>query len=766
MPRTLPQLARLAQRAWLQNAGPHSEGDAPRWIVPNSVPMRCDEHSDRRRVRSPLGSPVTGVRRSMRRARHFEIAKIGAKIAGANIASPNPIPMVSCLAPVPSAPSLPSLDLTRVLAERFQLQTFHAWQREAIDAILADGGQVLLIAPTGGGKSLCYQLPAVVLPGTTVVISPLIALMQDQVRSLTVRGIAATFLASTLDSDERRRRLAGLRRGEFKIVYIAPERLAFDGFSDLLDSIDMSLLAVDEAHCISQWGHDFRPDYLRIGTLIDRLRPRRILACTATATPETQREIRARLKLDGPGTKVILRGFARPNLELSVREVGGPRDALQGTHLALTRALAGRSDLALPKGKAKAKDKRPAEGAAIVYSATRRGSENLAQGLVDLGWKARAYHAGLGADVRTDVQKAFAERTLAVVVATNAFGMGIDRPDVRAVVHAQPPASIEGYYQEVGRAGRDGAAAIGLLMLAPGDVTLRRRLCELGSDGGPASNEQVQRVWSLFRSLLRYVDAATCRHDFILRYFGDEAESLGGCGRCDVCRDLASALQEDPAAVAEESKVMRQALAGVARARGRGGIQAIAEMLRGKSTDRVVRFGFDGLSTYGLMAQRSQEDVMRLLRAALAAGWIDLSGGDFPTPVLTVIGAKVMREEEPMRIRLPRPPRRASEGGPIAVVRRRGAKGRALASREAEERASAISGLDTALFEALRVYRATIASESGVAPFIVAHDRTLAAIAARRPLNPQELEEVPGMGPAKIARYGEGFLAVVRRATS
>jgi len=670
-------------------------------------------------------------------------------------------PMLSCLAPVLPASDVNQLDLTRVLAERFQLETFHPWQREAIESILADTGQVLLIAPTGGGKSLCYQLPAVVLAGTTVVISPLIALMQDQVRSLLARGIPATFLASTLDADERRKRLSGLRRGEFKIVYVAPERLAFEGFSDLLDTIELSLLAVDEAHCIAQWGHDFRPDYLRIGALIDRLRPRRVLACTATATPDTQREILARLRLDGPSTKVILRGFARPNLELAVREVGGPRDALQGTHHALTRALARAESVA--SGKGKAKPARTLQGAAIVYAATRRGSENLAKGLVDLGWKARAYHAGLGADVRTDVQKAFAERTLSVVVATNAFGMGIDRPDVRAVIHAQPPASIEGYYQEVGRAGRDGAAASGLLMLAPGDVTLRRRLCELGSDGGPAPAEQVSRAWALFRALLRYVDAATCRHDFILRYFGDEAESLGGCGRCDVCRDVERALENDPAALARESTVLRQALAGVARARGRGGIQAIAEMLRGKSTDRVSRFGFDGLSTFGLMPERSQEDVLRLLRASLAAGWIDLTGGEFPTPVLTASGGRVMRAEEAVRIRLPRPPRDTSLP-PLGRKKRREKTG-AASLGDNEQRASAIAGLDGALFEALRVHRATIASESGVPPFIVAHDRTLAAIAARRPANAEELEQVPGMGPAKIARYGEGFLAVVRRAT-
>ena len=669
--------------------------------------------------------------------------------------------MLSCLAPLLSASDVTQLDLTRVLAERFQLETFHAWQREAIDSILADAGQVLLIAPTGGGKSLCYQLPAVVLPGTTVVISPLIALMQDQVRSLLARGIPATFLASTLDAEERRKRLAGLRRGEFKIVYAAPERLALEGFSELLDSIELSLLAVDEAHCIAQWGHDFRPDYLRIGALIDRLRPRRVLACTATATPDTQREILARLRLDGPSTKVILRGFARPNLELAVREVGGPRDALQATHLALKRALTAPP----PPGKVRGKPPRASEGAAIVYAATRRGSENMARGLVELGWKARAYHAGLGADVRTDVQKAFAERTLSVVVATNAFGMGIDRPDVRAVVHAQPPASIEGYYQEVGRAGRDGAAAVGLLMLAPGDVTLRRRLCELGSDGGPAPAEQVNRAWALFRALLRYVDASTCRHDFILRYFGDEAESLGGCGRCDVCRDVARALEDDPGALAQESTMLRQALAGVARARGRGGIQAIAEMLRGKATDRVMRFGFDGLSTFALMRERSQEEVLRLLRAALAAGWVDLTGGEFPIPVLTASGGRVMRAEEPVRIRLPRPPRDGGASEALPGRKKRREKIDSTSLRDNEQRANAIAGLDGALFEALRVHRATIASESGVPPFIVAHDRTLAAIAARRPTSSEELEQVPGMGPVKIARYGEGFLAVVRRAT-
>ena len=417
-----------------------------------------------------------------------------------------------------------------------------------MEALLEGSGQVLLIAPTGGGKSLCYQLPAVVLPGTTVVVSPLIALMEDQVRGLAARGIPATFLASTLDADERKRRLRGIRSGEFKIVYAAPERLAFEGFSELIGDIELSLLAIDEAHCIVQWGHDFRPDYLRLGTLIDRLRPKRIIACTATATPESQREILVRLRLESPRTKVILRGFARPNLELAVAEVDGAKDVVARTHEVLTQALAP-SPTPGTGASAVRSSGRPLghlRGGAIVYTATRRAAENIARDLSLLGWGARAYHAGLSSQERSRVQGAFSDKSVAIVAATNAFGMGIDRDDVRAVVHAQPPSSIEAYYQEVGRGGRDGAPAVGLLMLAPGDIPLRRRLCELGGDGSAASNEQVLRAWALFRELLRYVDAATCRHDFILRYFGDEAESLGGCGRCDVCRANARSVRDDP----------------------------------------------------------------------------------------------------------------------------------------------------------------------------------------------------------------------------
>ncbi len=359
--------------------------------------------------------------------------------------------------------------LLDVARSRFGIASLHGFQREAVTALLADEGRVLVVAPTGGGKSLCYQLPAVLLEGTALVLSPLISLMEDQVRALSARGVPATFLASTLTREENGRRLAAVRRGAHRIVYVAPERLASEGFLEALASIRLSLVAVDEAHCIVQWGHDFRPEYLRIGAALARLRPARMIACTATATPDARAEITRCLGWEEGGSRLLLRGFARPNLHLAVRGVHGPREAEEEMAAALAEAL---------------RDPLDPEGGAIVYTATRRGAERLAGKLREQGWDAGAYHAGLDPELRARVSAAFAERALPVVVATNAFGMGIDRPDVRLVVHAQLPSSIEGYYQEVGRAGRDGEPARGLLLVAGADVVLRRRLCALG-EGAP-----------------------------------------------------------------------------------------------------------------------------------------------------------------------------------------------------------------------------------------------------------------------------------------
>ncbi len=328
---------------------------------------------------------------------------------------------------------------------RLGYSAFRPGQREAIETLLA-AGRLLLVAPTGGGKSLSYQLPATILTGTTLVVSPLVALMADQVGALEARGVRATYLAATLEAAEMRRRMAGLARRAFALVYVAPERLVFPGFRGLIREIDCPLVAIDEAHCISEWGHDFRPEYLEIGALLADLPHARVLACTATATPIVRDEILARLGLP-PDTPQIVRGFARPNLALRAAEVGGRRERERLVDGALAEALGG---------------PRRGRGTALVYAPTRKQAEDESARLAARAWRARAYHAGLAPKTREAAQRHFAGGDLDIVVATNAFGMGIDRPDVRAVIHLGPPGSVEAYYQEVGRAGRDGAPALGL----------------------------------------------------------------------------------------------------------------------------------------------------------------------------------------------------------------------------------------------------------------------------------------------------------------
>ena len=350
----------------------------------------------------------------------------------------------------------------------FGLAAFRPGQREAIGMLL-EGGRVLLVAPTGGGKSLTYQLPAALLPGTTVVVSPLIALMHDQVAALERCGVPATYLAGTLPADEVRRRLATVAAGRCKLVYVAPERLASDRLRSVLARLDCPLVAIDEAHCISSWGHDFRPDYLQLGELVQLLPRARVLACTATATPVVRDEIIERLGLPAD-TPQLIHGFARPNLALRVIEVmtGRERERHIDEVLAETLGEPGRHG-----------------GTAIVYAPTRRTTEEEANRLDGQQWRTAAYHAGMDGNRRERVQRAFMAGELDVVVATNAFGMGIDRADVRCVAHLAPPGSLEAYYQEAGRAGRDGDPAVCLLIVSPGDMALRRHLVERNGDGQP-----------------------------------------------------------------------------------------------------------------------------------------------------------------------------------------------------------------------------------------------------------------------------------------
>jgi ATP-dependent DNA helicase RecQ len=609
-------------------------------------------------------------------------------------------------------------------------------QREAIETLL-DHGRLLLVAPTGGGKSLTYQLPARVLPGTTLVISPLVSLMHDQVAALAARGVAATFLAATLDARELRRRMAQVARGAFKLVYVAPERLTTAGFRDVLARLDCPLVAVDEAHCISEWGHDFRPEYLQIGALLGELKPARVLACTATATPVVRDEIVARLGMP-PDTPQIVRGFARPNLALRAMEVAGTRERYRAVDMALAEALG---------------TPRAARGRAIVYAATRKAAEAEAERLAGRGWRADAYHAGLDGATRDRVQREFAAGRLDIVVATNAFGMGIDRPDVRAVVHLSPPGSIEAYYQEVGRAGRDGQDAIGLMLLAANDLPLRRALLERGSgdDAAPPDPAVLEHKWGLFLELIRWADGGSCRHDAILRYFGDEAETLAGCGRCDVCRALASGNgAHDPEAA---TLIVRKALSGVARVHGRFGLGMAVKLVRGAADERLERSGLTQVPTFGNLREHDDEWVLRLMRRCVAAGWVSFSGGDRPVVLLTDEGRAVMKGMRPARILLPADTR---PGATRDAPRPK----RSAAAIDADEMDAAAQ----AVFDALRRHRLGLAREAGVAPFVIASDRTLRDLARLRPRTVEELTQAHGIGRTKAERYGDGLLRVIREA--
>jgi ATP-dependent DNA helicase RecQ len=637
-----------------------------------------------------------------------------------------------------SAPAPPPAALEAALA-RLGYDAFRPGQREAVETLLATG-RLLLVAPTGGGKSLVYQLPACLLPGTTLVISPLIALMHDQVAALAARGVAATYLAGTLEAAELRRRMAEAAAGAFSLVYVAPERLATPAFRSLLKDLACPLVAVDEAHCISEWGHDFRPEYHQIGGVLAELPKARVLACTATATPIVRDEILEKLGLPAD-TPQLVRGFARPNLSLRALDVSGDAERRRAVDAALAEAL-GAPGL-------------PQPGAAIVYAPTRRGAEQEGARLAAAGWRAVVYHAGLAAAERESAQTAFLAGDANVVVATNAFGMGIDRADVRAVLHLAPPASLEAYYQEVGRAGRDGADALGLLCLAPGDVPLRRRLLELPSEGQAPDPETVRHKWSLFLELLRWAEGGSCRHDAILRYFGDEEETLAGCGRCDVCRQLAEAGEEaDPE---ETTLLVRKALSAVARVSGRFGLGAAVSLLRGVEDPRLVRAGLHETRTFGILREKSDEWLLRLLRRCVTPGWIDFAGDERPVVVLTAEGAAVMRGEKPTRLLLPPATRPRVAGAPAAA----GAKRRVAAIDE-----DVLDDAGRALFESLRAWRLARARAESVPPYVVASDRTLRDVARLRPRDRDELERAHGIGPAKAERYGTELLAVVREASA
>jgi ATP-dependent DNA helicase RecQ len=623
-----------------------------------------------------------------------------------------------------------------VALRRLGYDGFRSGQRRAVETLL-EHRRLLFVAPTGGGKSLVYQLPACLLTGTTLVVSPLIALMNDQVMALERRGIPATFLASTLPHEENSRRMSLLARGSYKLVYVAPERLAFSGFQALMSDLNCPLVAIDEAHCISEWGHDFRPEYLQIDRLLARLPRARVLACTATATPIVRDEILSRLRLPAD-TPQLIHGFERPNLILGAREVQSQNETRRHTDSLLRQTL-GEPDRHSPSRAA-----RP--GTAIVYGPTRKSCEAEAERLRQDGWNADAYHAGLPAEQRERVQIAFSRGELRVVVATNAFGMGVDRSDVRAVIHLAPPGSIEAYYQEVGRAGRDGEPAHGLLLSSAKDIALRRRLLESDSDGRAADPTLVEHKWNMFLELLRWAEGGSCRHTAILRYFGTESPPEA-CGRCDVCTEI----EEDTTGADQVTLIVRKALSAVARVHGKLGLTMAAKLLHGDSDAKLERMGLQQVTTFGILKDKPSAWLVSLLRRCVTAGWVAFSGGDRPVLFLTPEGQQVMRGTRSARLRLPPEKTRSLARGDDRKRSRSGTPAAAGPLAEGDE----------SLFQALRAHRLGLAREAGVAPYVIASDRSLRDLAAQRPRDLGQLLDVYGFGQTRAERYGAGFLALI-----
>ena len=613
-----------------------------------------------------------------------------------------------------------------VLESVFGYRAFRGQQETIIRHVL-EGRDALVLMPTGGGKSLCYQVPALLRPGVGVVISPLIALMQDQVDALGQLGVRAQFLNSTLDAASESRIELAARRGELDLVYLAPERVNTERGRRFLDALangpGIALFAIDEAHCVSSWGHDFRPDYLSLGELGTRWPGVPRVALTATATPITRDEIVTRLGLGGGRTFVA--GFDRPNIVYRVVEKEEPRRQLLAF---LQRGHAGH--------------------AGIVYCLSRKKVEETAAWLASEGIPSLPYHAGLDAATRRKHQDRFLREDGIVMTATIAFGMGIDKPDVRFVAHLDLPKSLEGYYQETGRAGRDGEPAEAWMAYGLGDVVQLRQFIERSE-----STPERQRVEARkLDDMLAYCETADCRRGVLLSYFG-EARALGagggagaGCGACDVC--LAPPERWDGTVAAQK------ALSAVLRTGERFGVGHVVDVLIGKASEKVARFGHDRLPTFGVGADLDEREWRRVLRQLVVLGLLapdpDGHGGLRTTPDARA----VLRGERVVELR------RASA---IALVPR-GKRKAAAKAREAFGSVAPPTSEESALFEALKTWRKGVAAEQGVPAYVVFHDKTLAEVARVKPRTIGALQQVSGVGESKLARYGADLLEVVRTA--
>ena len=599
----------------------------------------------------------------------------------------------------------------KILHDVFGYARFRGEQQAIVEQI-ADGGDALVLMPTGGGKSLCYQIPALLRPGVGIVVSPLIALMQDQVDALRQLGVKAAYLNSSLSADDAREVQSRLLRGELDLLYVAPERLLNAGFLALLERSSLALFAIDEAHCVSQWGHDFRPEYRELTILHERFPAVPRIALTATADAPTRREIIERLSLES--ARAFVSSFDRPNIRYRVTNKVSVLNQLQDFI-----------------------DKEHANDAGIVYCLSRRRVDETAARLKEFGWDALPYHAGLDAATRAANQSRFLREEGVIMVATVAFGMGIDKPNVRFVAHLDLPKSMEGYYQETGRAGRDGLPADAWMAYGLGDVVSMRQMLM----SGEAPEERKRVELRKLDALLGFCESTACRHQTILRYFGEEHP--GNCGQCDNCLT--------PVQTWDASREAQMALSCVYRTGQRFGVAHLIDVLLGKVTVKIEQFNHQQLSTFGIGKGLTQQQWSSVFRQLIAGGYLEADIEAYGGLRLTEAARPVLRSEQAISLR------RDAEPAKRKSVR---------TEREGKSREPFSGANEDRLWLALKACRMALAREQGVPPYVIFHDSTLLEMHDRRPASLAELSHISGVGQGKLARYGDDFLKVIEEAAN
>jgi ATP-dependent DNA helicase RecQ len=592
-------------------------------------------------------------------------------------------------------------DSETILHTVFGLPGYRGQQEAVISHVLA-GGDAIVLMPTGGGKSLCYQLPSLCRDGVGIVVSPLIALMRNQVAALRQLGVEAAALNSSMSNAEQQKVKTDLRSGKLKLLYAAPERLMMPDFLEMLDGLKIALIAIDEAHCVSQWGHDFRPEYLQLAELAERFPGTPRIALTATADMQSREDIRRRLRLDG--AKMFVSSFDRPNIRYAVVRKSGPLKQLL-TFLAAHKGESG-----------------------IVYCLARDTVDATAAALKEAGIAALPYHARLDPETRNRHQDAFLAEDGLVLVATVAFGMGIDKPDVRFVVHHDLPSSLEAYYQETGRAGRDGMPSEALLLYGTQDVVFRRNMID--QTGAPDAIKRIER--GKLDALVGVCETASCRRQAILAHFG---ETTAPCGNCDNC--------QTPGETFDATIAARKALSAMLRTGQRFGAGHLTDILLGLKTEKVEKFGHDKLPTFGVGTELDRKTWGSVFRQLVARGLVAVNHDAYGAYQMTPAADPILRGQETLHLR-----RDQQEAAARETIKKR-----------AERPAPAAR--DNALFERLRTERARLAREQNVPAYVIFHDATLAAIAAERPKDLEALKTIPGMGKTKIDRYGGLILNAV-----